>query len=151
MGKTFLVSVQSDLQDNEKRWLIVGICLHTILSPVLRSYVDPVITKLFKNLKKSNKIDSQTLPAVLQKYPVPNGYTLNYKSINNNRRHGKNRKNFDYKVKDAIDCSKLFLLPYMAHYTGFNDTCDSSALLGLLINIDNFQQPLKGVAEKVCT
>ena len=57
---------------------------------------------------------------------------------------------FDYKVKDAVDLSKLFILPHMAHYSGFNESCDSSVLLGLIINIDfKFQQPLKLVADKV--
>ena len=144
------VPVQSDLQENEKRWLIVGICLQIVISPVLRRYVDPAFTKLYKKLKKSNKLDIQTYPNVLEKYPWPNGYALNYESINNNRRHGRNRNNFDYKVTTAVDLSKLFLQPHMAHYTGFNDTCDSSALLGLIINIDKFQQPLTGIADKVC-
>ena len=149
----FTVSVQSDLEDDEKRWLIVGICLHSIISPVLRKLIDPVITNFYKTLKKSHKIDSQTHPNILRTFPLPpapRGYNLNYESINNNRQHGKNKRLFDYKVKDPVDLSRLFVLPHMAYYTGFNETCDSSALLGLILNVDQFQQPLKLVADQVC-
>ena len=38
----------------------------------------------------------------------------------------------------------------MAQYTGFNDTCDQSALLGLIINIDKFPQSVQAVAQQVC-
>ena len=150
----FLVSVQSDLQDEEKRWLVVGICLHSIISPVLRTFIGPVMKKLYKKLKKSHSIDTQTHPNVLLEYPQPpqpKRYKLNYESINNNRQHGKKgQKLFDYKVKDALDLSKLFILPHMAHYSGFDESCDSSVLLGLLINIDyKFQPPLKLAADKV--
>ena len=145
--------MQSDLEDEEKRWLIVSICLHSIISPVLRKFIDPVITNFYKTLKKSHKIDIQTQPYILRTFPLPpapRGYNLNYESINNNRQHGKNKGLFDYKVKDPIDLSRLFVLPHMAHYTGFNETCDSSALLGLILNVDQFQQPLKLVADQVC-
>ncbi|CAG2201874.1 unnamed protein product [Mytilus edulis] len=37
----------------------------------------------------------------------------------------------------------------MAHFTGFDHTCDSSALLGLLINIDTFPPNVKKVAERI--
>lgn len=144
-----LVSVQSDLKEEERRWLVVGICLHSVIAPVLRKYIDPVIGNLYNKVKNTHRIDTQTYPNVLSNYPAPNGYRLNYESVNNNRQHGKNKRLFDYTVKDPVDFSKLFILPHMAHYTGFNETCDSSALLGLLVNIDHFQQPLKTAADKV--
>ena len=150
-----LVSVQSDLKDEEKRWLVVGICLHGIIPPVLRKFIGPVVKKLYKKFKKSHSIDTQTHPNVLPEYPQPpqpKRYKLNYESINNNHQHGKKgQRFFDYKVKDAVELSKLFILPHMAHYSGFNESCDSSVLLGLLINIDTFQRPLQLTADKVCT
>ena len=142
-------TVLSDLDDNQKTWLIVGICLHNIISPVLRDYVKPEVTKLFAALKNAHKIDNQTYPNILEKHPQPNGYMLNYQSINNNSQHGKNRQRFDYAVKTEIDLSKLFLPTHMAHYTGINDTCDASALLGLLLNMGTFPPLLTTVAGKV--
>ena len=131
----------------------MGICLHSIISPVLRKFIDPVVQSLYKNLRKSHRIDSQTHPNVLLRYPQQaqqKRFKLNYESINKNRQHGKRTTLFDYKVKDAVDLSKLFVLPNMAHYSGFNESCDSSALRGLIINIDyKFQPPLKLVADRV--
>ena len=124
---------------------------------MLRKFIGPVVTKLYKKLKKYQSIDTQTHPNVLLEYPQPpqpKPYKLNYESINNNCHHAKKRQKatlFDYKVKDAVNLSKLFIQPHMAHYSGFNESCDSSVLLGLLINIDKFQRPLQLAADKVCT
>ena len=138
-----------DLNASQKRWLIVGVCLHSIMSPQLRRFIEPEVKKLYNAMVTAHQIDTQTLPNILEKYPPPNGYRLNYQSINNNTVYGRNFRNFDYKVKDDIDFSKLFLLPHMAHYTGFDESCDSSALLGLILNIQGFQPALRNVIDKV--
>jgi hypothetical protein len=36
-------------KDNQKRWLIVGICLQNIISPTLRTYTEPIIINLYCN------------------------------------------------------------------------------------------------------
>ncbi|XP_053406878.1 uncharacterized protein LOC128559417 [Mercenaria mercenaria] len=41
------------------------------------------------------------------------------------------------------------MITSMAHYTGFDETCHSSALLGIIINIDTFPALPKQTAEKV--
>ncbi|VDH97938.1 Hypothetical predicted protein [Mytilus galloprovincialis] len=119
--------LKPDLEDNQKRWLVVGICLHSVLSPALRQYVALNMTKMYKTLKKSYKIDMQIYPNVLQKYPVARN--LNYEAVNNNRSvlfRGKNDlPNYDYKIQNPVDLSKLFLNTQMTQYTGFDETCDS--------------------------
>ncbi|CAG2219072.1 unnamed protein product [Mytilus edulis] len=75
--------ISSDLDDDQKRWLVVGICLHSVLSPALRKYVDSI------------------------------------------------------------------LLSHIALYTGFDETCDSSALLGLILNIAKFDPVIKADADNV--
>jgi hypothetical protein len=52
-------------------------------------------------------------------------------------------------LTDAVEFSKLFLLPDMAHYTKFDLTCDASALLGIIININTFPQNVRIDAENV--
>ncbi|CAC5410668.1 unnamed protein product [Mytilus coruscus] len=127
-----------DLEDQKKRWLVVGICLHSILSPALRKYVEPVVTNLYNSLKLSDQIDLQTYQGHLRTYGVGNIY-LNYEPINNNKTtHGYRTVCYDYKVQNAVDLSKLFLQTSMVHYTAFNESCDSSALLGMIISIDKF-------------
>ncbi|VDI46319.1 Hypothetical predicted protein [Mytilus galloprovincialis] len=122
---------QGDLEDNKTHWLVVGICLHSILSPALRKYVDPVVTNLYNLLKISDQIDLQSNTNYLRTYGAASMY-LNYEAINNNKTtHGYRTVLWDYNVQNAVDLSKLFLQTHMAHYTAFDGSCDSSALLWL--------------------
>ncbi|CAG2233483.1 unnamed protein product [Mytilus edulis] len=138
-----------DLDDRRKRWLIVGICLHTIISPILRTYVVPVVTKLCYSLTSRNKIHKQTYGSFLKRYS-PTNTELNYEAINNNKTlYGRNRARYDYRVKSAVDLSRLFLQTHMAHFTAFDDSCDSSALLGIIVNIDRFPLGVQADARQI--
>ncbi|XP_052086011.1 uncharacterized protein LOC127723428 [Mytilus californianus] len=138
-----------DLDDNRKRWLVVGICLHSILSPALRKYVDPVVTSLYSSLKITYQIDLQTQTTHLRTYGAANIY-LNYEAINNNKAtHGYRSVLWDYKVHNAVNLSKLFLPTHMAHYTAFDGSCDSSALLGMIDRIDKFPGNVQIAARNV--
>ena len=139
---------QNSLDDNKKGWLVVGICLHTILSPALRTFVQSVLTQFYNDLKASYQIHIQSSTNFLQRYPSTNTL-LRYQNINNN--DGRQPSQYDFKVRNPVDLSKLFLLTHMAHYTGFNDSCDSSALLGLVVNIDKFPSTVQSDALHVCT
>ncbi|XP_076088220.1 uncharacterized protein LOC143058633 [Mytilus galloprovincialis] len=138
-----------DLDEEKKRWLIVGICLHSIISPLLRKYVNPIISNLYNSLVSSDSIDTQGYHRYLKKYPATNRYFLNYESINNNRTMNKNYRSYDYRVTSHVDLSKLFLPPNMAHYSGIDGSCDSSALLGMVINISSFPRAVQTDAEKI--
>ena len=129
---------------------MVGICLHSLISPTLRQYVDPILNALYNLLKSSDKIDTQTITKHLKKYPNTSK-KLNYEPINNNTTKGKNITKYDYKVQNAVDLSKLFLQTPMAKYSAFDDTCDSSALLGIIAEVDTFPPVVKKIAEKVIT
>ena len=56
---------------------------------------------------------------------------------------------YDYKVRNHVDFSKLFLATNIAIYTAFDETVDISALLGMIINIDTFPQNVRNTAAKV--
>lgn len=144
--------------EETQRWLIVGICLHSIIYPLLRRYVDPVISNLYHSLVSSDSINTQGYHRYLRKYPATNKYFLNYESINNNRSLPKKKinnkslndyQNFDYKVTSHVELSKLFLQPNVAHYFGIDESCESSALLGLVINISTFPQVVQDDVAKV--
>ncbi|VDI03521.1 Hypothetical predicted protein [Mytilus galloprovincialis] len=138
-----------DLDDNRKRWLVVGICVHSILSPALRKYVDPVVTNLYNSLKITDQIDLQTQTIHLRKYGAANIY-LNYEAINQNKAtHGYRSFLYDYKVQNAVDLSKLFLQTHMAHYTAIDCSCDSSALFGMIDKIDKFPGNVQIAARNV--
>ncbi|XP_071177425.1 uncharacterized protein [Mytilus edulis] len=133
--------------ENQKRYLVVGVCLQSVISPALRKYVVPILTSLYEELTLREKIDTQTFSTQYQ----PTYTFLNYENINNNKAmHGYQKTTYDYTIKSAVDLSKLFLQTHMAHYTGFDETCDLSALLGLVINIDGqFPTAVMSYAENV--
>ena len=56
---------------------------------------------------------------------------------------------YDYKVRNHVDFSKLFLATNIAIYTAFDETVDISALLGMIINIDSFPQNVQNTADLV--
>ena len=139
-----------DLEDDQKRWLIVGLCLHTILNPVLRKYIEPEINKIYRNLVSHESIHSQSYVQYMKKYPRGRGYTLNYETINGNKTtHHAQISLYDYNVRSVLDFSKLFLPTHMAHYSAFDESCDASAILGLIINVNGFPANVKKIAEGI--
>ncbi|CAC5368971.1 unnamed protein product [Mytilus coruscus] len=141
----------ADLEDDKKRWLVVGICLHSILSPSLRRFEDNVVNNFYNALKLSDQIDIQTHSRHLRKYGVVN-FELNYETINNNKfTYGYQKVRYDYKVQNGVDMSKLFLQTHIANYIAFDDSCDSSALLGFIVNIDKFPVNVQTAARDVGT
>ncbi|VDI28888.1 Hypothetical predicted protein [Mytilus galloprovincialis] len=129
----------NDLDDYTKRWLTVGVCLHTVISPVLREYILPILIKLYYRLTVKCQIDKQTYPFHMKTYLSGIHVDLNYETINMNKDIFKKRTNqYDYRVKNPVDLSKLFLQTHMTKYHAIDDSCDSTALLGIIININEF-------------
>ena len=126
-----------NVSDKEKRWVVVGICLHKILTPALRKVLGNEIPNWYQTLVKPPvEIDKQT-PGKFVKNLPPSTIELNYKSINNNTVH-KSPKLYDYAVKDPLSLAKLFVKPFMASFTGFDHTMDSSAALSVMCEAKPF-------------
>lgn len=89
---------------------------------------------MYEKLKKSHNIDVQISPNVLKQYPIAR--ELNYEAVNNNRSRNRNKLLYDYKIQNPVDFSKLFLNTQMAQYSGFDETCDSAALLNIIMFSD---------------
>ncbi|CAC5416533.1 unnamed protein product [Mytilus coruscus] len=142
---------KADLEDNQKRWLLIGICLQSIVSPTLRNFTESVVLSLYNAMKLSLKIHTQTYPYQQKKIPKSR-VQLNYGAVNNNNSIRIGQKpdlvNYDYKVVNHVEFSKLFMQTYMAQDSAFDETCDLSALLTLIVSIDTFPQPVKNVALK---
>ena len=99
------------VSDNQKRWIVVGIGMHLVLLPGLRSFVSREMSQFYESLKTSKNIDTQVSGSHMKKDGF---FLLNYDSINNNKKG----KPFDYKVTSAEDLGKLYLQPHMAKFTG---------------------------------
>ncbi|VDI40006.1 Hypothetical predicted protein [Mytilus galloprovincialis] len=139
----------ADLDDNKKRWLVVGICLHSVIAPALRKCIIPILTDLYKELNSFHKIDTQIYPTHLKKYP-PTNFILNYEAVNINKALYRYKKEkYDYTINNAVELSKLFQPTHMAQYTGFDETCETSGLLELVINIDKFAPDVRSEAGEV--
>ncbi|XP_076073849.1 uncharacterized protein LOC143045303 isoform X2 [Mytilus galloprovincialis] len=140
-----------DFDDDVKRWVVIGICLNSVLSPALRKYITPIVDQMYKSLVKQYHIDNQQFQNYLKKYP-PTNTMLNYEPINDNKKlYGRHTWKYDYDVKNPVDLSKLFLQTHMAQYVAFDETCDASALLAIVINIDQFHLAVQKDANEIRT
>ena len=112
----FSVSTSFDLGDNQKRWVVIGICLNRLLLPVLRNIVSREMLNHYTSLKTAHRIDTQ----VYGRHLCHDGSSqLNYGSINNNWGNFKKKlRSYDYKVGTAEDLAKLYLEAHMAKFTG---------------------------------
>ena len=105
-----------NLDDNQKRWMVIGICLNRILLPPLRDFVAKEMTKHYKALQTAHKIDTQDNNHYL---PRDGGFEFNYGSINSNWDLWKRKKvSYNYNVGSADELAKLYLEPKMAKFTG---------------------------------
>ncbi|KAL9987610.1 hypothetical protein ACROYT_G001948 [Oculina patagonica] len=125
------------LTDEEKRWLVVGICLSKVLTPAIREVIEQELQQLYQNLiQPPTNIHLQTSASHL-KYLPPSTLRLNYININNNRAQASHHS-YDYSVKDEVSLTKLFVKPFMSGFTGFDESLDSSAALSILCGAPNF-------------
>ena len=119
------------VSNEERRWVVIGVCLTKVLTPALRNVLATEIPKWHQVLcQPPTKIDKQVFGGH-QKKLHPSTLNLNYKSINNNDAIGSPRA-FDYAVKDPLSLAKLFVKPFMSKFTGFDVTMDTSAVLSVI-------------------
>ena len=121
----------------EKRWLVVGICLSKVLTPVLRKVIEQEMKQLYQILiQPPTNIHAQTLSSH-QNCFSPSSLRLNYVNVNNNATQTSHHS-YDYSVKDEVCLAKLFVKPFMASFTAFDESLDSSAALSILCGAPNF-------------
>ena len=115
----------------QRRWLVVGIALQSVLTPCLRDKIQQEITPYYQHMVRNFGLDKQTFAAHQKKIP-PSTLKLNYESINNNVTLHRNPRHYDYCVKDEVSLAKLFMKPFMAHFNAFDSSFDASAALAVL-------------------
>ena len=125
-----MASTSAETSLDKRRWLVTSICLHIVVIPRLRGIIAEKITPIYDARKRKNHIDTQTHSEYLVKIFPGARDDLNYKSINGNKE--RKPENFDYKVEDAVSLAKLLVEPFMAKFTAFDDSFDTSAVLGVL-------------------
>ena len=136
----------SGTSQEQRRWLVVGIALHHVLTPCLRDKIKAEMTPFYQHLVRHFGLDKQTYPKFLKNIP-PSTVNLNYESINNNHT-ATHRSLYDYCVKDEVSLAKLFMKPFMAQFNAFNSSFDSSAALAVLCGALPFVS-VEAIAENV--
>ena len=131
----------------QRRWLVVGIALHSVLTPCLRDKIQHEMTPFYQHVVRNFGLDKQTF-ATSKKTIPPSTLKLNYESINNNATVYRNPRHYDYCVKDEVSLAKLFMKPFMAHFNAFDSSFDTSAALAVLCGAAPFTT-VKPFAEDV--
>ena len=107
--------------------VVVGIALHHVLTPCLRDKIKAEMPPFYQHLVRSFGLDKQTYPKVMKNIP-PSKVHLTYERINSNHT-ATHRSLYDYCVKDEVSLAKLFMKPFMAQFSTFDCSFDSSAAL----------------------
>ena len=131
----------------QRRWLVVGIALQSVLTPCLRDKIQQEVTPFYQHMVRNFGLDKQTY-AAHQKTIPPSTLKLNYESINNNATLYRSPRHYDYCVKDEVSLAKLFMKPFMAHFNAFDSSFDTSAALAVLCGATPFTT-VKPFAEDV--
>ncbi|CAB4002904.1 Hypothetical predicted protein [Paramuricea clavata] len=135
------------VSDEERRWVIIGICLTKVLTPALRDVLANKMPIWYQSLLlPPHEIDKQTCARHAKTLP-PSYSKLNYESVNTNSTIRK-ASSYDYAVKDPVSLAKLFMKPFMASFTGFGQTMDTSAALSIVAEAQPFHGA-SGIAKKI--
>ena len=139
----------NSISDEERRWAVVGVCLAKVLTPVLRNVLATELQNWYHRLCQApDEIDKQVFSKYKKKL-LPSKYMLKYENINNNNARRPIHA-YDYAVKDPLSLAKLFVQPFMAAFTGFDQTMDMSAVLAVMSEADPFiSSGVAGDARKV--
>ena len=121
----------------QQRFLVVGTVLNKVLMPYLRRKIQEEMTPFYQHLLANYGLNKQTYATYLKTIP-PTTLKLNYESINKNDALGRDRRRFDYCVKDEVSLAKLFMKPFMAHFNAFDSSFDASAALAVLCSAPPF-------------
>ncbi len=124
-------SATTTVSNEERRWVVIGVCLTKVLTPALRNVLATEMPKWHQVLcQPPTQIDKQ----VYGRHKIqlnPSTLDLNYKNINNNHVI-RTPRSFDYTVKDPLSLAKLFAQPFMSKFNGFDQTMDISAVLSVI-------------------
>ena len=139
------------MTDNQRRWLILGIILNKGWIKIIRPFVEQEIQREYRNLQTSHHIHTQSSIGRLQRHPK----ALKYENINGNDTLPRTSSGkydyftFDCRVKSHIDFAKLYVEKYAAKFNAFDEHCDASALLELLIGVPVFPPVVRAAARNV--
>ena len=144
-------STLHNVTDNQKRWLVFGISLNKVLVFQIRSLVEQEVQKEYGNLLTSRSIHTQSTSGRLKHWPT----FLKYENINGNDVFPRfpggrfDYSKFDCRVTSHVDFAKLYVENHMAKFNAFDEHCDASAVLALLVKVPVFSLAVQSAAGDV--
>ena len=139
-GSLSTATPSTALTDEQRRWMVIGICLNKLLTPLLRTVLKKEISNWYHNIlcHPPHQINKQTHKKHVKNLP-PSKVKLNYGNVNKNYdNHKSNTSAYDYDIKSPEYLAKLFVQPFMAKFTGFDSTMDLSAVLTVMCEAHPF-------------
>ena len=121
-----------------------GLALNEVLVKQIRWFVGEQIKKEYEHVKMQKGIDSQSKSGRLREW----SFDLKYENINGNDELPEGQ-DFDYRVTSHVDFAKLYVQSYMAKFNAFDEECNSSTILQLLIRVPVFSDSVKQAANNV--
>ena len=132
-----VVSTTGTTSLEKRRWSTISICLNKILAPNLKNAIAAEFQDWHNLLTKPpTEIDKQVFKKHLKTLP-PSKFPLKYENINDNNVHI-SPSTYDYAVNDPLSLAKVFLQPYMAKFTAFDETMDFYAVLTIMLEAEPF-------------
>ena len=131
--------------------MVFGIALSKVLVSQIRPFVEIEIQKEYGNLQASPGIHTQSTSGRLKHWPK----FLKYENINGNDgipklpRGRYDFSKFDCRVMSHVDFAKLYVENHMAKFNAFDECCDASAVLTLLLTVPVFSVDVKSAAGAV--
>ena len=136
------------MNENVRRWMVLGIALNRCLVSSIRSFVEQAIEKEYNSLKATHNIHIQSSAQHLKRWPPR--HILKYENINGNDCHPKHfTSRFDCRVLSHIDFAKLYVPCHLAKFNAFDDNCDTSVVLLLLAWVPAFSSAVHDAAHGV--
>ena len=129
------------VSNEEKRWLIVGIALNKVLTPVLWDHAKQEMETHYANLDKycSGLTKPCTLKTLSYEQVIsdPTLKRLNFQNVNNNlQMHDRKSQEYNYNINSSADLAKLYLRGHQAGFSAFDESLDLTAILLLLEQSD---------------
>ena len=149
--KSVVRSTLHGVTDNQKRWLVFGIALSKVLVTSIRPFVEQKVQKEYGNRQTSHSIHTQSTSGRLKNWPT----FLKYENINGNDAYPRlpgdrlDYSKFDCRVTSYVDFAKLYVENHMAKFNAFDEHCDASAVLTLLVKVPVFSHAVQSAAGDV--
>ena len=134
---------------NERCRTIIGVVMNAVILPPLRTLVNLEMKRFYQELVMSKKIQHQTKDRHLKNDPGNKSAKFNYESLSvNQKKRSKKFFELSFKVDNHNELAKLYVLPAMAKFKTI-ETCDASAISGIIERASCFDRELQDAAKKV--